>query len=182
MYTGSNPSALRSMEWIRSALLHLLEQEKYDRITIKEICQHADLSRQTFYQMFSSKEEVIQYHFSTLFYEFTKECDSVPNDPISHIAHHFFSFFYKHQNFIQILIANHLTFLLEQQFEVYLREIDLFRNINDKEVHGDYTTAYIAGALTQVLIHWFKHSFDLSVDALSELVTETITGKYVQQL
>lgn len=181
MYTGNNPSALRSMEWIRNALLHLLEQEKYDRITIKEICQQADLSRQTFYQIFSSKEEVIQYHFSTLFHAFEQERDSIQNDTIPQIAHHFFSFFYEHQDFIHILIANNLTFLLEQQFEVYLRKIDLFRNINDKEPHGDYTTAYIAGALTQVLIHWFQHSFDLSVDALSRLVTETLTGKQVQQ-
>lgn len=182
MYTGSNPSALRSMEWIRTALLRMLEQEKYDCITIKEICQQADLSRQTFYQMFSSKDEVIQYHFSTLFHEFEKKCGSSQNDTLSNIARHFFSFFYEQRDFVQILITNHLAFLLEQQFEVYLRKITLFRDINDKELHGDYTTAYIAGALTQVLIHWFKHSFDLSVDELSRLVTETITGKYVWQL
>lgn len=182
MYTGNNPSALRSMEWIRAALLLLLEQKKYDQITIKEICQQADLSRQTFYQMFTSKDEVIQYHFSTLFREFEKKCNSSQNGTISHITQHFFSFFYEQRNFIQILVANHLTFLLEQQFEVYLKEIALFRNINDKELHGDYTTAYIAGALTQVLIHWFNHSFDLSVEQLSLLVTETITGKYVWQL
>ncbi len=182
MYTGNNPSALRSMEWIRSALLHLLEQEKYERITIKEICRQADLSRQTFYQIFTSKEEVVQYHFSTLFHEFEKKSHSTQNDTLPHMVHHFFSFFYEHQDFIQILVSNHLTFLLEQQFEVYLRKIALFRNINDKEPHGDYTTAYIAGALTQVLIHWFNRSFDLSINELSKLVTETITGEYAQQL
>lgn len=180
MYTGNNPSALRSMEWIRSALLYLLKQEKYDRITIKEICKQADLSRQTFYQIFGSKDEVIQYHFSTLFQEFERQSDSFQNDTIPHITQHFFSFFYEHRDFIQILISNHLTFLLEQQFEVYLKKITLFRNINEKELHGDYTTAYVAGALTQVLIHWFQHSFDLSIDELSKLVAETIIGKYVQ--
>lgn len=179
MYTGNNPSALRSMEWIRNALLHLLEQKRYDRITIKEICQQADLSRQTFYQMFASKEEVIEYHFSILFHEFEKECNSFQNNTILYIAQHFFSFFYTHRNFVQILIDNHLTFLLEQQFETYLQAISLFRSINDKEPHGDYTTAYTAGALTQVLIHWFTHSFDLSIEELSKLVAETITGKYI---
>lgn len=182
MYTGSNPSALRSKEWIRIALLRLLEEERYDRITIKEICQQADLSRQTFYQMFSSKEEVIQYHFSILFHEFEKQCSASQNNTLYNIVQHFFSFFYEQRDFVQILITNHLIFLLEQQFEVYLRQIDLFRNINDKEPHGDYTTAYVAGALTQVLIHWFKHSFDLSIAEVSQLVTETITGKYVWQL
>lgn len=182
MYTGTNPSALRSMDWIRTALLQLLKHTKYEQVTIKNICRQADLSRQTFYQIFSSKEEVIEYHFSTLFQKFEEGSGEFQNDSISHISRHFFSFFYENRDFIQILVSNNMTFLLEQQFEVYLRKIDLFRSINDKELHGEYTTAYIAGALTQVLVHWFNHSFDLSIDELSELITDSITGKYVKQL
>ena len=72
MYSGNNPSALRSMEWLRQALLQLLDEKKYSQLTIKEICRRADLSRQTFYQIFDSKDEIMQYHFSILFQEFTK--------------------------------------------------------------------------------------------------------------
>lgn len=176
MYTGNNPSALRSMEWIREALMQLLEEKKYSQITIKEICRRADLSRQTFYQIFTSKEEVIQYHFSALFQEFAKECNSFQDITIAQIAYQFYQFFYTHREFIEVLISNNLTFLLEQQFEVYLKKIDLFRSINDTEIYPDYTTAYIAGALTQILIHWFNQSFNLSIQDLSDLTRSIITG------
>lgn len=177
MYSGNNPSALRSMQWLRDALLRLLESKKYSQITIKEICEQADLSRQTFYQMFDSKEEVMQYHFSTLFREFAEECDSFQNITISQLSHCFFQFFYKHKAFIAVLVSNNLTFLLEQQFEVYLKKIDLFRSINEHETYPDYTTAYMAGALTQILIHWFDCSFDLSIQDLSALTESTIIGQ-----
>lgn len=176
MYTGSNPSALRSMEWLQKALLQLLDEKKYSQITIKEICMRADLSRQTFYQIFDSKDEIMQYHFSILFQEFTEECDSFENITISQIAYHFFSFFYKHRKFVEILISNNLTFLLIQQFEIYLKKIDLFLIINNNEDYPDYTTAYIAGALTQILIHWFEQSFNLSIKELSKLTESIITG------
>ena len=68
MYTGNNPSALRSKEWLRKALLQLLTEKKYSQIHIKDICERATLSRQTFYQMFSSKDEIMEYHFSILFH------------------------------------------------------------------------------------------------------------------
>lgn len=177
MYSGNNPSALRSMEWLRNALLQLLREKQYSQITIKEICKRADLSRQTFYQMFDSKDEVMQYQFSILFQEFTKECDSFQNITVSQITYHFFQFFYKHRDFVEVIISNNLTFLLEHQFEVYLRKIEFFCRINDSEMYPDYTTAYIAGALTQTLIHWFEQSFNLGIEDLSKLTESIITGQ-----
>lgn len=69
-----------------------------------------------------------------------------------------------------------MTFLLEQQFEIYLNKIDLFLLTNDHVAYPDYTTAYMAGALTQTLIHWFKQSFDLSIEELSRLTEAIIPG------
>lgn len=180
MYTGKNPSALRSMEWIRQALLTLLEGKKYAQISIKEICAQADLSRQTFYQMFASKDEVMQYHFMILFRSFAQECDSFQQSTIGSIAEHFFSFFYGQRAFVQTLIANNLTSLMEEQFEIYLGKIALFSSVNERETHGDYTTAYIAGALTRILVHWFEHAFDLTAAELSQLTEDIMTGRTIK--
>lgn len=181
MYSGNNPSALRSMECLRKALLQLLDEKKYSQITIKEICGRADLSRQTFYQMFRSIEEVMEYHFSILFQEFARECDSFQNITIPRISYHFFQFFYEHRGFIEILVSNNLVFLLERQFEIYLRKIDLFLTISNDEMHSDYLAAYVSGALTQVLIHWFEQSFQPDTEKLSLLAETIITGQHFQK-
>lgn len=181
MYSGTNPSALRSREWLRSALLQLLEKEKYTQITIKDICQQADLSRQTFYQIFDSKEEVMEYHFQTLFQEFAEECGSFQDISIIQVSYHFFYFFHRHKDFVDVLISNKLAFLLEQQFEIYLEQIASFQSHRQQDAHGDYTTAYMAGALTQILVHWFRKGCDLSVLELSRITEYIITGRVFRQ-
>lgn len=175
MYTGKNPSALRSMECLRKSFLSLLEEEKYERVSVKEICSRADLTRQTFYKMFNTKEEIIDYHFSILFGQFAQECGC--NLILSEIALAFARFFYENREFIRILVSNKLTYLLEEQFEVYLKKIDLYRRINERERYPDYTTAFIAGALTQILVHWFGRGFDLEIGELGRLIVEILSGK-----
>ena len=61
MYSGKNPSALRSQQWLADSLVDLMKVKEFQYISVKEICQKADLTRQTFYQIFSSKEDVIRY-------------------------------------------------------------------------------------------------------------------------
>ena len=176
MYAGKNPSALRSMDCLRKSLLRLLREQSYTRITIKDICAGADLSRQTFYQMFDSKDEVMQFHFSTLFAEFSSECGDFQCISVSDLACRFFQFFYRHQDFVGVLIKNNMTYMLEQQFERYLRQIDLFREINEQERHPDYSLSFVAGALTQLLSHWFQCGFDLSAREAGQLTEQLLKG------
>lgn len=61
MYRGSNPTAIRSMKWLSEAMIDLLKEKQYSKINAKDICTRADLSRQTFYQIFNSKEEIIRH-------------------------------------------------------------------------------------------------------------------------
>ena len=61
MYRGSNPTAISSMKWLSEAMMDLLKEKQYSKINVKDICTRADLSRQTFYQIFNSKEEIIRH-------------------------------------------------------------------------------------------------------------------------
>ena len=67
-----NPIARRSKQSIVLAMMQLLRDKSYDKITIKEIMEKADMARRTFYGNFNSKDEIIQYYFRNLF-------DSCPN-------------------------------------------------------------------------------------------------------
>ncbi len=62
-----NPIARRSKKSIVDAMMHLLKDKSYEKITIKEIMEKADMARRTFYGNFSSKDEIIQYYFGNLF-------------------------------------------------------------------------------------------------------------------
>lgn len=181
MYTGENQTAKRSMQWLDSALMALLQTERYTKITVKDICKEAELSRQTFYQMFDSKDEIMEYHFSNLFAGFQEACGSFDEIGCKELACQFFQFFYNERFFVTILIDNNMTYLLERQFELYLPQIPLFRRINETEEHPDYSVAYVAGALTQTLIHWFQSGFALEVPEVGKLTEDIISGRVYQE-
>ena len=61
MYEGCNKTALTSQSAIAGALLSLMEEKPYSRISVSEICKCAGVSRQTFYTLFESKDNVIAF-------------------------------------------------------------------------------------------------------------------------
>ena len=62
MYNGNNKTALNSQKRIVEAMLEMVENESYDNITIKDICKRANISRQRFYYLFESKDEIVMYY------------------------------------------------------------------------------------------------------------------------
>lgn len=177
MYIGENQTAKRSMTWLDGALMKLLKKERYAKITVKDICREADLSRQTFYQMFESKDELMEYHFMNLFAGFKKECGNFDGIDCGELAKRFFLFFHNEREFVELLIANNMTRLLERQFEQYLPQISLFRRINETERYPDHSVAFVAGALTQTLIHWFQGGFQPEISVIGALTEDIITGR-----
>ena len=61
MYSGNNPIAIRSQECLSDALLDLMKENDYSKISIKDICGAAGLSRQTFYALDEFRKEIIKY-------------------------------------------------------------------------------------------------------------------------
>ncbi|MDD3340165.1 MAG: TetR/AcrR family transcriptional regulator [Lachnospiraceae bacterium] len=182
MYQGNNPSAMKSREWIREALIRLLADRPYAKITIKDICGEADLSRQTFYQIYESKDEIMAYHFECLFLTFREECADFKGISIGEITAQFFAFFYEEKSFIKILIENNFTFYLVNMFEQYLPRIDLFQERNEKEAYPDYTIAFFSGALTQILIHWFDKDFNLTIDEIAKRTEGIIRARVIGKM
>ena len=106
MYQGNNPSALRSREEIVNAFMTLLQHSSIDRITIKQIMDTAGLSRQTFYQIFSSKEEILEYYLDTVFGKFTAHCRINTVHNLCDAARLFFGFFEEYKDSLGLIIRS----------------------------------------------------------------------------
>ena len=55
----ANRQSMRSRKMMQQALLELLEERIYKKISITEICNRADLSRRTFYDHFDTKDDLL---------------------------------------------------------------------------------------------------------------------------
>ena len=61
MYAGDNKTALYSQRLIADAMLTLLREKSYGEISVSDLCKTAGVSRQTFYSLFGSKDNVILF-------------------------------------------------------------------------------------------------------------------------
>lgn len=62
--------ARRTRKWLQDALASLMKEKPFDDIQIKEITDRAQVSRQTFYLHFHSKEELLLSRVDVVFNEF----------------------------------------------------------------------------------------------------------------
>ena len=61
MYCGNNKTALQSQRQIAEAMMALLGQKPFSQISVSELCKIAGISRQTFYTLFTSRENVMVF-------------------------------------------------------------------------------------------------------------------------
>ena len=73
--TKENPITRRSKKSIVDAFMDLLREKSFEKITIKEIMEEADMARRTFYGNFKSKDEIVQYYFQNLFQNLEERAD-----------------------------------------------------------------------------------------------------------
>jgi hypothetical protein len=57
--TSNNRQVQRTKGWIFEALMILMDEKPYDKITVSDIVEKAGIARQTFYRNFNDKNEVI---------------------------------------------------------------------------------------------------------------------------
>lgn len=107
MYQGNNPTALKSQQAILETMLILLKNKSYPDISISEICEQSGVSRQTFYKLFETKENLLLSVLQNA--PFAKQ--DVDNDglvDLREICVGYAKFVFANQDLIKMLIQNEL--------------------------------------------------------------------------
>ncbi len=61
MVNGNDPRVLRTQQWIRKALITLIEQVGFAAVTIQELTRQAGINRATFYQHYQDKYDLLEH-------------------------------------------------------------------------------------------------------------------------
>lgn len=177
MYKGNNPTALQSQEMIIKGILSIMENKSFESITIKSICEHSLVSRQTFYSLFNSKEEVLELHFDKMFDLFIERFTRNNINTIRDICFEFVTYIEGDRDFIKLLINNNLTHIMTLKFEQYLIEIGNTLNADRKYMY-EYAMAFMAGALVEVVARYIRHGENIDQENLAFLIEKILKGEY----
>jgi len=177
MYTGDNKTALTSQRLITDALLTLLKSRSFSDISISELCKEAQISRQTFYTLFQSKENVIIYELENK-YPFSMEfLTDKEKFSLQAFCCCFSSYIKIHSDFLKLIINNGLSEIL---FDFFYRSLLLCKHVIPKEYeeNRDYIAGFIAGGLTSIAKNYVtKGHFDDS-DFIKNLTYSLFSGQF----
>lgn len=180
MYEGNNPTALTSRTWLIDALLSLMKTTPYSKITVKDICQKADLSRQTFYNFFQTKDDMICFQLHQCYMEMMENLKSRSPLLLTDITEQLMNVFQNNRQLMGLIVSQNLDHLLEFELASAIQIFAEQVNPNIEKHTSAYGSAFLAGAIAHIILHWFKDEQPLTAGQLSKLLSDILTGNYYQ--
>lgn len=178
MYSGTNIKAIQSQKWLAEALISLMAEKDYRKITVKDICKQADLSRQTFYNVFDSKDEILHFYLQNSYSNSFARIKDHTTLSAEDIVTTFIEVIEQNLLLLENMTQNQLTGILAEEI---VSGVDLFTDtfvsVNQRDETFPYNKAMVSGAFSQVLIYWLKQKHPLDIHILSTLLTDFLQGK-----
>lgn len=178
MYKGNNPSALRSRAEIVQAFLELMHTTTFEKLQVKQLMDATGLTRQTFYQIFKNKEEILEYYLDTLFAEFVSHAEKRDITSLCDAAEFFFAFFSEYREPLGVIIRNGKSCVVQRKCREYLYNshyIHYALKGTETPEQVDYATTFLVSGMVAMLEQWLRTGGQVPAKDLARLICR-ITG------
>ena len=199
MYQGCNKTALCSQKTIAEGFYELLKEKEYSKITASEICKKSGVSRQTFYSLFSSKENIVAFILSKEYsFNPNEECKCTGHPTLSELSRGFSSFIVQKGDFIDLLEKNNIIYLMQETLyegfsccggygadgagPVDAGGADVAEPVDagaqSCKLPPDLAVDFVASGLTTIAKHYVKNRAQISCDELEKMIYMLFSGEY----
>ena len=179
MYEGNNPIALQSKLWLVDALFKLLETTPYEKITIRSLCAQADLSRQTFYNIFQSKDEILTYYIDQLDTNLFREQLFGESLPLDRVILEFLNGAERNSERMRLLVRRGLEGFILRTISRRLSRFSTSESSGEGTLITPYAVAFLSGALLQLMVVWYTREDNISKEELARTLADTLTRTYI---
>ncbi len=192
MYCGNNRIAICSQGQISDALLRLMEIKNFSEISVSAVCREAGVSRQTFYSLFQSKENVVTYTFREKYCyepdhtEKKAQCEQKQNEnadknafSLSAMCREYSSYIKKQTKFLGLMVDNDLTYLMQDSLREVMLECEFYHPELSREMR-ELTADFIAGGLTCIAKNYILQGAKADEEELYRITASLFDGEFFQ--
>ncbi len=173
MYSGCNRIALESQHHIADALLLLLEDTPFEQISVTRLCREAGVSRQTFYTLFDSREDVVIFQLKSACC-----CKSRLHSALHSRDGFLFSmadYMVTNRGLLTLLYQNHLMHCFyDSQYEGFMECSSAGPGLSQRD--QAYMADFLASALTSCARTYVSRGGQESVDELTHIIRDLMMG------
>ena len=116
---------------IADSFLKLLEKIPFNKITITEINRTANLSRQTYYSVFDSKEKILKFKFQRIFKEYKKNISNSEIKDLNALLNITIDIFKGNVDLLSKIVKNNVNDLFGRMTSQFLQEIGKYIQLAD---------------------------------------------------
>lgn len=156
----------RTRREIMRAFMNLLEEKEFNKITIAELTEKADVNRRTFYLHFQDIFDLLEKLDNKLVDEFGEQLDQQSIKSIADFQNVVLIFLHEHANLTKVLLKNQDSQLLAKMMQI---EIDFHFNhsVFKSEIERQYCREYIENGLKTILADWLDRN-TMSLEEMSK--------------
>ena len=178
MYCGNNKTALSSQRQIADALLGLLAEQAYAEISVSAICKRAQVSRQTFYSLFQSKENVMTFALrNDCCYSSPEESEGKAD--FHRLCVHFSRNIIGHADALRLLARHGLMALLRRVLREDLAHCPaISRHLYP--AMAAYALDYVSAGVASIAETYIRAGGVEDEDALADIICALLRGKYIE--
>ena len=182
-----NRQVERTKSWIFDALMLLMDEKPYDKITVSDIADKAGVARPTFYRNFDDKDEVILQYLNKSFNSelMSTEKNDKGDKPNNIVLTFDVTYLIKNQkNLKKILSTADVEARIYRELQIYtLSLIKSYKKLLSAEEYliCHYKICYQMTGSLKVLFDWFINNMPMPIEKLVPMLNAMNIPKTVQR-
>lgn len=171
----------RTQLLIISALLELMKIEEFNKITITQIIQEAEIARGTFYLNFKTKENVIKCYIVNMIDDYNSKMSQYISYSPYLLCKEFFEYWCTQLELLNLLQKHKLLIILLEEFYIYMNHLGQITNPSEiynikplTQNEMDYFNSFNSAGLWHMLERWVSKGAKESPEEMARIYEKFI--------
>jgi AcrR family transcriptional regulator len=171
----------RTRRLLHQAVMSLMQEKRYNSITVQDIIDRADVGRSTFYAHYQDKEDLVNNHLQEILDDLSQSLtDNAPNNQRLIPTLALFKHVRAHQPIFEAMGGGRgLDLLLEKARTYWCKRVET--ELQSRFPAGQtpakpfsLVAGYLTGALVVYLKWWFEYQLSCSPERLDEMFQQMV--------
>ena len=164
---------------LRESVIELMEQKPLNKISIKDICDNADVNRTTFYKYYGDQFELVKEAEDEVLEKLGEFLGNLKSDTLAISMLETFLYYIKENGYAYHILLNNSS---DYSFSYRLMHVALDKltaerfNLGLDEIKKKYVYNLIVMGAINTIDLWINSEFDTSVEMLAELMYNFINS------
>lgn len=177
----------RTKQRITEAMVCLLKEKNFDQITVKDICEYAEISRSGFYLHYLDKYDLVEKHQLELMAHANRILSSTSLTYIkkSDLMLYMLNYLKNEGELLALLISDHGSSEIQNQVKQLLKKNalqNIIEHLNiqlDTEIEKHYLVTFLSNALLGVLQEWINNGQKESPEELVHILNKIVAFDFI---